>query len=583
MSAEYAPKARFLGVLPADDWSGAESLFREEVAADSAHFKDVHLKEDLDAHSRRIAGREFTVVDRFPFRNQSVAELATSIDTLEGIDRLEKLLEEQGCLSIPLRSLSASRGTKTLTLVGASENGSGFMKENFWIRDQSQYVMAMMDVWETDKETYQDEGANGKQVLLSLLHTMSTPAQLARFDGVIRHADDEAYIANPIHWPHIFFAADNLDVEKDQNWSHKQDAWQMLAYATFEGLEKGLISVDELTDQNKQFLSSVVPFLYAVRFWERPNSGSWEEIEAVRSSVIAWDVSLLDKIAEFAAKKGFEFLQEGYEKYLDTYSNEDRNSTIGQFATALSHRGKSILARGIPYESPFYEEFDPRHRQMDMAIGYLLELTIPQVLGEITVGEGTISDASATAETTETLILSMIEGLADERTRGVRRYIHDSYQAADFWTHRVMDELRKLYSDATANSDFSKAAHFVGRNEIVGEGPEAAWTHPNFQISVWAGKRYRETGDEKYKLLQKEYLMRGLSMVTGEKEYTLVHDGKGIHVEELPAYRVPECYITISTSDGDMILPGPFTPLNWGVALLHKALVGMRETIKMSM
>ena len=68
-------------------------------------------------------------------------------------------------------------------------------------------------------------------------------------------------------------------------------------------------------------------------------------------------------------------------------------------------------------------------------------------------------------------------------------------------------------------------------------------------------------------------------MITRDDDLSILQTPAGVTIQKLPP-RVPECYITLrSSSNQEYILPGPFTPLNWATALLHKAVVDMRQSI----
>jgi hypothetical protein len=245
---------------------------------------------------------------------------------------------------------------------------------------------------------------------------------------------------------------------------------------------------------------------------------------------------------------------------------------FGDLTSALINLGKKSILEQLPFESPGYEKDDVRYRENDATLAYLLDLRIPQLLEK----DGIVP------EELEDQIIARIEQLYDPVTNyGPIRYHGDPYergrveaQQNGYWSYDGKETLRQKM-ERGLNDVYPEPDMFAGRCSIFSKGREAAWTHVNFQLSTWAGQRYMETKNNKYKDLQKKYLMRGLSMVTGQGEYTLVHDGKNILVQKIGPYLVPEVIYSFDTST----LPGPFTPLNWGTALLHKALVTYRETV----
>ncbi len=51
-------------------------------------------------------------------------------------------------------------------------------------------------------------------------------------------------------------------------------------------------------------------------------------------------------------------------------------------------------------------------------------------------------------------------------------------------------------------------------------------------------------------------------------------------IQSMPRFRYPECYITVPLTDvTKAILPGPYTPLNWGIAKLEQAIIQQRITL----
>lgn len=521
-----------------------------------------------------------------PFRNRELAEVLSEGPTIPGIDRLEEMMRVHGGWDIDVPHVTLKEGNmyEDLTIIGATNRGEAQMVDAIWVRDQAQIAMAETEMWSRGRNQvghpYEKEGQNARGVFKSLLTIMSTPSQLGKFDGMLTYGDDPKYRDDPKNWPQIFLHRNNLNGEMTEGWAHKQDAWQMLVYGTLDAIEKGLLTVEDLEPSHREFLGYVIPFLNAAHFWENPNSGSWEEATAVRSSTLAWDTVIIPQLKDYAQKPEFGFIKDQFEGLAAGGKISNGSSDFDECADGLVQKGKEKLASLKLWES----RIDPSNlnepgmdRQADAALLYFLELGIDDKFFDETEG---------IPKSVEEEVLRNVYTLWDPRTGGIKRYLNDSYQGLNFYTHDVQEKLQRLYSGATPSSDFSGIGHFTGRNKIVAkdlgnaEGTEAAWTHFNFQLSDWAGKKYRETRDSRWKHIQESHFLYGLSAVTGEGEHSIHVNSDGVFMQEIPAYRIPECYITMRDPSGvDYVMPGPYTPLNWAVALGHKALCGIRETL----
>jgi hypothetical protein len=197
---------------------------------------------------------------------------------------------------------------------------------------------------------------------------MSTPAQLQRLAAG--------------RWPQIFLdSRDNLSGEREEAWSHKQDAWQMTALITLRAIKDGLLERSALRAEHEKFLQLVEPFLHAVRYWGNPSSGSWEEIEEVRASTLAWEMALLAELKSSEAQRGQEALR------------------------ALWPRETAT-------------------RPADAALIYVLQLNTAAAL------------FSGDWERRGKQLLEGLATLDDDVTGGIYRYLGDSYQRLDFFRPR---------------------------------------------------------------------------------------------------------------------------------------------------
>ena len=527
----------------------------------------------------------------FRFRNPQVAALVSVNYSSQKVAAIEAQLETHGALRLNIRDATIRIDGKAVDArtIGAAERSTGGEMSNcVWIRDQTQCALSKIHMYTSNPDRYRHEFTDGKEILMSVLTMMSTPAQLKRFNGIIQNRTNQQYVDNPLNWPYIFLQYSNLNAEKEENWSHKQDAWQMLVWTTFEAFDAGIIQVGDLSDAHKQFLGAVVPFLEAVDFTERENSGSWEEIEAIRTSTMAWDTMAIKRIGQYIDKKGFEFLSLQFDRHKKLLGAEYQSLSLEETVRSMTKKGFAELTERIPFESPDYPPGTPQCRHADAALLYLLDLDIPYQLAQIKYPqEKDEKDRKLYERELELLILDQVLTLSDHRTNGIHRYgskgdVRDAYQAAGFWSNTTLTKLGELYGSPTG--DTSGVINFVGRDRIVPDGQAAAWTHFVAQISAWASRKYIQTKDAFYYKLGEEYANRMLSMITGEHEYSVMQDEGQLIIQEIPPWRITECFVTFidPITNQPVTGPSPNTPLNWSIAKTKEAIAFLHQatTIK---
>jgi len=444
----------------------------------------------------------------------------------EPLKQLIDHLREQGLFRLNIEQhefVDTDGESISLHLNRASKIHMWPMGTNYWVRDNAIIGARLMAL-----ENPQSFGNNlreiGKELLLSAVSVMSSCSQLERFDSII---DQPELRTNPHAWPHIFLSIyDNLSAQRDEPWMHMQDAWQIACYYLLDAVEQGYISVLDLSEKHRKLLDRVVPFLKAVEYPYCENGGSWEEVAAVRSSVVAWETALLKKLEQ---------------------------CQWGDFpgAPELAHLGEAYLAKALPFEAPLQELSDPRYREADAALIYILQLR-----HELS----TVGPEQARA------VLEQLDRLHGDS--GIRRYLGDSYQGLSYYTNEIASKLSALYE--TPSGDSSGVDDFVKRGKIVPSCHEAEWTH-----FVWQLCRYHK--DEGNLEQAEMYLHFGLSLITGARELS-VREGEGLmEVFEMPAYQMPECYNS-ELYDGELFqYASMHTPLYWSVAESMAALDSMIE------
>ena len=475
-----------------------------------------------------------------------------------------RLLTKKQTLTIPIdhtHSITIDGQKRPLVLVMATDTASshGEMSSMLYLRDHIQTARAYMELYLHNPQTYSDEGISGRNLLISALHLMSTPAQLDRFRTIIQKGS----AASQEEWPHISLWLDDLEGEKLNGWRNKQDSFQMLAHLALDAIERGFLPIDNLLPSHKTFLSLVVPLLKSVGFPHYENSGSWEEITAVRTSVMAIETALLHKIKALSLHHHF----------------LSRNtSAFEETVDTLLRDGLIELGRRLPNESPEYPKDSVKYRTADAALTYVLLYGLPQLLAKAQVP---VAGAVRCIQEIETIVLASLETLDDPLTGGIVRYRGDSYQRVNFHTNAVQSTVRGIKAfikDKTRNDLVNLDLKQSLRNEYMPAGREAAWTHPLGQIAAWAAKRSLESTDAEdkhyYQEVRDTFLHRMMGTITSDNQWNTTLSSKGEYVvRKVTPWRLPECYIAYQLPGKEpLIVPSPHTPLNWSTASLKEAI-----------
>lgn len=502
------------------------------------------------------------------WRNKELYKRRSEIDSLAQFQRLERELESKGlfdvrCEKRTWRDLDGER--RVFTLARAATTEMWPMGTHYWVRDN-----ALIGARFLLSENHNHRRL-GKELLLSALTFMSSVSQLKRMEAVVR-SKSAGFVKDAANWPYIFAGVKtNLAAHEKEEWAHKQDAWQILAWYVLEGIERGLITRHDLTAKHRNFLSLIVPFLIKVSFWRCENSGSWEELVAARSSVRAWEHRLIVRLGEFSQNRGFAFIDDGFTRYRTSIAGTYKKRSLLEAIKVAERSVAKEMLQDLPYESPSYKRSDPRCRQADAALIYLLQIDYPRFLA------ARVGRSAQWAEALEGLIFKTVSKLDDKVTGGIARYGNDSYQRQGFFRYLTVAKLQKLYGAPSGDA----SSHFVGRDKVVPRGRKAAWTHFVWQLAAWAGRRYLRTGDLKDKALHDRFFRRGMSLITGDRETSIDWDASGkARILSIHPYRMPECYISDKLPGGDVaIFPSPHTPLNWAVGEMFDAFQIRRQVL----
>jgi len=504
-------------------------------------------------------------------QNETIAELLKNDYSADELKTLERQLYDRGTTMVSTvegYNVRIDDTSQPVSFVGATEltddtPNHGEMASMLYLRDHIQTASMLMELYLNNPAAYQKEGEEGRRLLMSALHLMSTPAQLARFKNVIINGG-----ASQEDWPHISLLFDDLDGQKPNGWRNKQDTFQMLAYLACDALERGFINAGDLCDSHKALLGSVAPLLKAVGFPKYESSGSWEEITARRTSAMAVETALLHKVATLTeARSDLAFL-----------CGALTDSEIAD----MRDEGLREIGRRLPFESPDYPKSSIKYREADAALAYVLMYDIPKLLSRRKVPTGP-SLQIMSEQAIETLLLNELSKLIDPMTGGMRRYDGDSYQRVNFHTNAAQSSvatIKQTVKNEAGEGEIDLDKKQTLRDELLPKGKEAAWTHPLGQLAAWAARRSiaeqnagRREEAERYRSLGVRYMNHMLATITGENQWhAVLDDNKRYVIQKAPANRLPECYITYETPNKEQfIVPSPHTPLNWSSAMLKEA------------
>ena len=266
-------------------------------------------------------------------------------------------------------------------------------------------------------------------------------------------------------------------------------------------------------------LSLFPRYFEAIRYWADEDSGHWEETRKIEASSIGAVVAGLRKLREFLFR---EHSRRGI--------RGKRPGDSESFLKTLERRGRTELDKILPYEC--IHKSPAKRRRYDAA---LLFLVYPlEVVGNA-MGDRILKDIA--------------EGL--EGPFGIKRYVGDSYWAADY-----KDKL-----DATQRTvDFSHSMEMS--NNLLVRGQEAEWCLFDPIMAAAYGQRYQRTGRREYLNQQIYYFNRSVGQLTGR--------AKGI--EE---FRCPEAYYL----QRGRYVPNDQTPLLWTQANLLVAMKLMEKSL----
>lgn len=324
-----------------------------------------------------------------------------------------------------------------------------------------------------------------------------------RFENIINNSVD---YNDPMERPHVRFDGNTLS-EVNQKWSHAQnDAMGYFLWLFCKCAGDGFITVD---DKAGHMLSLFAKYFDKIKFWQDEDSGHWEEVRKISASSIGPIVAGLEMLKQLRLD--------------DSQVNES-------FLEHLINMGKDSLNSILPFECRQTEPI--KNRRYDAALLFLIY--------PLNILDATMSD---------TILTDIIENLKGEY--GIKRYIGDSYWAADY---------KKNLSENLRTADFSD--NLEQRDALLKAGEEAQWCIFDPIISTIYGIRYTETKDDNFLKLQTYFFNRSLGQLTCEN-----HSHGGM--------KCPESYYL---EDGKYVT-NDIVPLLWTKANLMLAINQMKKSL----
>lgn len=426
--------------------------------------------------------------------NEQVLPYLTDRYDLAGVKRLRRFLQRQGTFTFtPLRTCLFSAAVLT-----RANLHSGY--QHVWVRDNVHISHAF----------YVDHQERAAARIMSALMRFFVRHR-RRFHDVI---DGRVNRADPMSRPHVRFDGVTLQ-ESGQTWAHAQN--DALGYFVWMYCTLACKGVLKPSRDDVETLMLFSRYFEAIRYWADEDSGHWEEARKIEASSIGAVVAGLGKLREFLVR---------------ARSNREmsRIERAESLVKKLERRGRVELEKILPNEC--IQRSLSKKRRYDAALVFLV---YPLEVVGVAMGARILRDVA--------------EGL--EGLYGIKRYVGDSYWAADY-----KDKL-----GATQRTvDFSDGVE--SRNKLLTPGQEAQWCLFDPIMSAAYGRRYQRTGRKEDLRRQTYYFNRAVGQLTGK--------AKGMQ-----AFRCPEAYYL----QRGRYVPNDQTPLLWTQANLLVAIQLMEKSL----
>ncbi len=485
------------------------------------------LQKQPPAHVRYFIGGSGVSPYTVFINNESIVPLLKNSYSPKDIDALTAATDATRRINVTKRPW----GTFIQAAAFATEDmGEATNYDAIWVRDSVWGYLALRSDVKSE--------ATAREVLLTLLDYMATPAQRSRMDAAIKNpaildADDGQMQAVHIRFNSQSESFDDVQ-EKGvpQPWTHKQnDALGLLLDAALKGIGENFIKVDDLLNNNRlDAIIRLYAYLDAIRYYEMEDSGAWEEAARLNTSSVALVTSSFENL-----KNSLQTESPFSKAFAEQARSVGLAKIVGkEYLDDIIDKGYSRIRKQLALggESPDYPAGDPHYRESDAA---LLNLVYPAVLSRL----GTKDKRT---------VMEQVAPLAG--SHGIRRYFNDDYQAANFWFHDIK-------TDTDEKSMEERRKNYIA-------GSEAQWFFDSWYAKAWL-MLYKESGDQADLVRAVKYANRAFGQITGKRNGTAMLGADGKYALE-PA--LPESYNFI-VHDGEMHpAPSPINPLNWAKASL---------------
>ena len=390
-------------------------------------------------------------------------------------------------------------------------------------REETEYT-GYQSVWVRDNIyiAYAHYKTGRQEAALKNLNTLFNYFQKhrMRFERIVQSPDIAEHV---MERPHIRFDGETLS-ELEEDWSHAQnDALGYFLWLYSIVLKDRLKQNSENMESIRTKMSLLVLFplfFGAIEYWSDADNGHWEEERKIEASSIGAVVAGLKALRDVLLMLPQELAMPL------TYNDKSVNV---QYLDMLIAKGRNALDEILPFEciQPDTE------RKYDAA---LLFLIYPLQLIEGPVADQVLHN-----------VINHLQG-----PYGIRRYLKDSFWAADYRTKVSLDQRTTNVSD-----DMS------ARDALIQEGQEAQWCIFDPIVSCIYGLKYRLNGKEADLDQQMHYLNRSLGQLTSRESI-------------VGPYKSPELYFL---EEGNYV-HNDATPLLWSQSNLMVALNFIRENLK---
>jgi hypothetical protein len=376
--------------------------------------------------------------------------------TPETLAKIKQVLTEYGSHRI----LPVANGLFAASSSQAPDSVTGY--QNVWVRDNIMVADSLRRCGELAAAIACVEGL-----------TKFFATQLQRFRKIIS-SPTRASHSDANRRPHIRFAAETLQ-ELPEKWAHAQnDALGQALWFRFLLANSGALP---MTPSDYEIYRVFPPYFAAIKYWQDPDSGAWEEGRKINNSSVG------------AVVAGLEEMQ----KYFAAQSNSAAEvEKLPQLITNGRHR----LDAALPFESP-------PERLVDSALLFLIHPL------EV-VGSREMQDA----------ILNLVQARL-KGTVGIKRYAGDSYFCQDYDEWFPPEEMSAVFSETL---DF--------RDAHLQPDCEAQWCLFDPLLSIIYGKRFlADRSDHASFHKQVHYFNRSLAQVSSAgacPELYFLKDGRYI-------------------------------------------------------